>query len=107
MRHPEEMACFFNPLVLRRPIERIKTYTLGASFTQSPICSIYDTNGCVDKLVLINDILVDMFHLPLIGKGLCHNMFVVIRYKLIVCLIDVQHFGILFGGKDVILCAKL
>ena len=98
------MDGFFNPLIPCRSIERIKTNTLETSCPKYPRRFHSNTNGCVDELLLINYDLVGVFNFLLRDKGLCQNIILVVCYKLIVCLIDVQRFGLLFGKKDVIIC---
>ena len=68
---PKKWLDSINPLIPSRPIERIKTNTLEAIYP----CLLWrlcdDGNESEDKMVLINNALVDVLHFALASKGLC------------------------------------
>ena len=60
-----------NPFIPSRPIERIKTNVLEAIYPYLIWRLCDDGNDSEDKMVLINNTLVDVLHFALASKGLC------------------------------------
>ena len=61
---------FIKPLIPISPIERIKTDTSESIYPHLLCCLFDDGNGYEYKLVMINNVLVDIPHLYLTSKGL-------------------------------------